>query len=87
MGLIDNIRARWAMINEVPEPETPLQENLPKRLRQNAHGLEQVYGSTRFIDRIRRAADRLETMELTLIMVAANSKEKHIREMAEDALK
>ena len=60
--------------------------NMPKRLRQNATGLQAHYGSTQFIDRIRAAADALEELEAALQAIAISTKEPHTKALANDAL-
>ena len=60
--------------------------NMPKRLRQNATGLQAHYGTTQFIDRVRAAADALEEMETALQAIALSTKEPHTKALANDAL-
>lgn len=86
MGLLTKLKAKRALKHPAPEPKTPLHENLPKRLRQNAAGLEQAYGKTQFVERIRHAADRLEEMEMTITLIAQTTTDPAIKAIAQDAM-
>ena len=87
MKFIDSLKAH---LKGTPEEITEAIQrppiNMPAKLRQNASGLEMHYGTTQFIERIRAAADAIEDLEATLMVVMLNSNETFIKEIAEEAL-
>jgi hypothetical protein len=86
MKLFSKIKANHALKHPDPEPKPFLHEDLPKKLRQNAQGLERVYGDTQFIERIRRAADRLETLEMTIALVAQTTQDPATKTLVQDVM-
>ena len=87
MSIITKIKGR------LNRPKNPIKAaslvpvvNMPKRLRQNATGLQAHYGSTQFIDRIKAAADALEELETALQAIALSTKEPRTKALANDAL-
>ena len=86
MRIFDKLKAKRVIKDTKPDPSTPLHENLPKRLRQNAAGLEQAYGPTQFVKRIKRAADRIEEMEMTITLIAQTTTDPVAKRMAQDAM-
>ena len=86
MKLFSKLKANYDLTHPDPEPKAFLHEDLPKKLRQNAQGLEQVYGDAQFIERIRRAADRLETMEMTIALIAQTTQDPATKSLVQDVM-
>lgn len=87
MSIIDQIRAH------IGKPKNPIKEkskrppiDIARKLRQNATGLEAHYGETQFIERIRAAANIIETMETALQAIYITSTDKGSKAQAEEAL-
>jgi len=69
-----------------PEPKAFLHEDLPKKLRQYAKGLLHLHGDTGGATGIRRAADRLETLEMTIALIAQTTKDPATKSLVQDVM-
>ena len=86
MNILNKLRANHTLKHPASEPNTTLFEDLPNKLRQDAKELKQVYGNAKFIERIRRAANRLEEMEMILNLVAQTTKDVATKSLVQEAM-
>tara|TARA_R110002126_G_scaffold281495_1_gene429304 strand:+ start:409 stop:681 length:273 start_codon:yes stop_codon:yes gene_type:complete len=86
MNILNKLRANHTLKHPAPEPNTTLFEDLPHKLLQDVKELKQVYGNAKFIERIRRAANRLEEMEMILSLVAQTTKDVATKSLVQEAM-
>jgi len=69
-----------------PEPKAFLHEDLARSLRQYAKGLLHLHGDNGGATGIRRAANRLEEMEMILNLVAQTTKDAATKSLVQEAM-